>query len=265
MNAREVKDKMTVLIGGKPAKDLPVAIGQDGVVASRLSQTESPSEDFRRKVDESGRREEQHRAEKEKATRLKELASKAQAREQAELNGNNSAEIIAGFQQHEKDADREIQIEKDAQFNLFSAERERIRASRHAVWLELYANMIAPLYSQISETIASEKPELAFIDNVLSEHSQARKDIVRVDTEIDSFNQLAKDNKMAGNLFIPGTEKLSGSYEAEVDKTLSLALRRVETTIKKISSAFKAKAAAAAARAKELERHQRSSGWIPGK
>jgi hypothetical protein len=265
MNVKEVRNKITVLIGGKPAKELPVGIGQDGAVAIRPAQTELPGDEFRRKLAELNKREAQHRTEKEKATRLKELANKGAARERAELDGQNPAEIQAGFQNEEREADRALQIVKDERFNLFSVERERIRASRHAAWLKVHADMITTLTSQIANAVVSEKTELGFIDAVLSEHSEAHQKMVRIDAEIDSFNELAKDHKMAGNLFIPVADKVLGHFEAEVRKTLTLALRRVEATIKKINSVFDARASEAFARSKKLERQKQGPGWIPDK
>jgi hypothetical protein len=206
-------------------------------------------DEFKKRVGEINKRISQHETEKQKAVRMKELAGKTAGRDDAERNGKDPQQVIFGHQEEERKADRAIQIEKDSKFNSFSTERERIKAERHAAWLKAYADMIEPLNSQIADALSSEKTELGFIDNVLSDHSEAHKEMARVDTQIDSFNQFGKDNKIAGNLFIPVAEKLLPQYENEVRKTLNLTLRRFEATIKKISAAFDAPVAA---RAKKL-------------
>jgi hypothetical protein len=267
MNAKAMKDKLVEWVGGQPAKDSSVETGQDGPVAMQ-SQTELPGTEFMRTLAELNKREAQHAAEKEKATRLKELASKGAAREREELAGKDPAEILAvraGHQEDEKKADRAIQIVKDERSNLFSAECERIKAIRNAVWLKFPAEMIKSLKSQIVDASISEKQVQGLSITCFSEKSEAYKEMTRVDTGIDSFNELAKENKMSDNSFVPKTLKMVGPYEAEVSKTIFDFKRRSEDVVKKFTSASQARASEASERAKQLERQNQSSGWILGK
>jgi hypothetical protein len=254
-----LKDKITILIGGKPAKDLPVGIGNDGAVAMKTAQTELPGDEFRRKLSELNKREAQHRAEREKATHLKELASKTVARERAELEGRDSAEILAVLARHQEDeriADRAIQKVKDEIINLFVPEWKRIKAIRHAAWLKIHAEKIEPLSQRIDD---------AFINDVLNEQSEAYRDMVRIDAEIDSFNELAKKYKMPGNLFILNTEKMVGPYEAAVREASNLCVRSCNQANKKINFTLDAKASKASDHAKKLERARQMSSWLPDK
>jgi hypothetical protein len=257
MNVKEVKDKITVLIGGKPAKELPVGIGEDGVVATKPSRTELPGDGFRKKVLDLNKHEAELREVKEKAERMIHLACTKEARERAELDGKDQPKIIAGLREEVKTADRALQRLKDDRFNLFSVERERIGAIQHAAWLIIHADLIEPLLnSQITD---------ALIDAVVSEKSEAHQEMIRIDMEIDSFNTLAKDNGIPSNLHVPIAEKMLGRYELQARQASDLDLRRRQKANNKIHSAFDTRASQALARAKELERHQRSAGWIPGK
>ena len=120
---------------------------------------------------------------------------KAKANTQGELNradveGKDSGTIIAGFATQEKTADRGMQVVKDKKFNRFSVERDRIRSDRTAVWLKVYHDLIEPLPSQIIQALTSEEMELDFIEILLSENSDAYKEMNGTDTEIDLFNRL---------------------------------------------------------------------------
>jgi hypothetical protein len=254
--AMNLKDKITVLIGGKPAKDLPVGIRQDGVVAVMPSQTELPEVEFRRKLAGLNKREAEFKTVKEKAERMIQLAGTKEARERAELDGKAQQKIIAGFREEVRTADRASQLLKDERINLFLTECERIKAIRHVVWLKIHAEMIEPLGQRIDD---------AFINDVLNEQSEVYQEMVRIDAEIDSFNELAKQHKTPGNLFIPNTEKMVGSYEAAVREASNLGLRRWDKANKKINFTLDAKASKASEHAKKLERAQQMSSWLPDK
>jgi|HubBroStandDraft_6_1064221.scaffolds.fasta_scaffold151218_1 hypothetical protein len=202
--------------------------------------------EFETEISELNKQEEQFKTAKDNAARRKSLASTQQERNHAEVEGKDSAAIIAGFATQEKTADRGIQIVKDKKFNRFSIERERIRADRTAVWLKVHRSLIEPLPSQIIQALTSEKTELEFIDVLLSEESDAYKEMKGIDTEIDLFNQLTTDNKMPGNVFISVTEKLLGQYESEVRKVSTIIIRRFEASIKTVNTAFEARASARA-------------------
>jgi hypothetical protein len=198
--------------------------------------------EFETEISELNKQEEQFKTAKDNAARRKSLASTQQERNHAEVEGKDSAAIIAGFATQEKAADRGIQVVKDKKFNRFSVERERIRADRNAVWLKVHHDLIEPLPSQITHALTSEKTELEFIDILLSEESDAYKEMKGIDTEIDLFNQLTTDNKMPGNVFISVTEKLLGQYESEVRKVSTVIIRRFEASIKKVNTAFETRA-----------------------
>jgi len=202
--------------------------------------------EFEMEINELNKEEEQLRTAKDNASRRKSLASTQRERDHADLEGKDSAAIIAGFATQEKAADRGIQVVKDKKFNRFSVERERIRADRNAVWLKVHHDLIEPLPSQITHALTSEKTELEFIDILLSEESDAYKEMKGIDTEIDLFNQLTTDNKMPGNVFISVTEKLLGQYENEVRKVSTIIIRRFEASIKKVNTAFETRASARA-------------------
>jgi hypothetical protein len=202
--------------------------------------------EFEMEINELNKEEEQLRTAKDNASRRKSLASTQRERDHADLEGKDSAAIVAGFATQEKTADRGIQVVKDKKFNHFSVERERIRADRNAVWLRVHHDLIEPLPSQITHALTSEKTELEFIDILLSEESDAYKEMKGIDTEIDLFNQLTTDNKMPGNVFISVTEKLLGQYESEVRKVSTIIIRRFEASIKKVNTAFEARASARA-------------------
>jgi hypothetical protein len=197
---------------------------------------------FETEISELNKQEEQFKTAKDNAARRKSLASTQQERNHAEVEGKDSAAIIAGFATQEKTADRGIQVVKDKKFNRFSVERERIRADRNSVWLKVHRSLIEPLPSQIIHALTSEKTELEFIDILLSEESDAYKEMKGIDTEIDLFNQLTTDNKMPGNVFISVTEKLSGQYENEVRKVSTVIIRRFEASIKRVNTAFEKRA-----------------------
>ena len=202
--------------------------------------------EFETEINEYNKQEEQFKTAKDNAARRKSLASTQRERDHADLEGKDSAAIIAGFATQEKAADRGIQVVKDKKFNRFSVERERIRADRNAVWLKVHHDLIEPLPSQITHALTSEKTELEFIDILLSEESDAYKEMKGIDTEIDLFNQLTTDNKMPGNVFISVTEKLLGQYENEVRKVSTIIIRRFEASIKKVNTAFETRASARA-------------------
>jgi hypothetical protein len=174
--------------------------------------------EFETEISELNKQEEQFKTAKDNAARRKSLASTQQERNHAEVEGKDSAAIIAGFATQEKTADRGIQVVKDKKFNRFSVERERIRAERTAVWLKVHRSLIEPLPSQIIQALTSVKTELEFIDVLLSEQSDAYKEMNGSDAEIDLFNRLATDNRMPGNISIPVNEKLLGQYENEIRK-----------------------------------------------
>ena len=202
--------------------------------------------EFETEINEYNKQEEQFKTAKDNAARRKSLASTQRERDHADLEGKDSAAIIAGFATQEKAADRGIQVVKDKKFNRFSVERERIRTNRTAVWLKVHHDLIEPLPAQITYALTSEKTELEFIDILLSEHSDAYKEMNHIDTEIDLFNRLATDNKMPANLYVPVTEKLLGQYENEIRKVSTVIIRRFEASIKKVNSAFEARASARA-------------------
>ena len=202
--------------------------------------------EFEMEINELNKQEEQLKKDKDNAARRKSLASTQHERNHAEVEGKDSEVIIAGFATQEKTADRGIQVVKDKKFNRFSVERERIRSDRNAVWLKVHHDLIEPLPSQIIQALTSEEMELDFIDILLSEKSEAYKEMNATDMEIDLFNRLALDNKMPGNVFIPVTEKLLGQYENEVRKVSTIIIRRFEASIKKINTAFEARATARA-------------------
>ena len=198
--------------------------------------------DFETEINELNKQEEQFKTAKDNAARRKSLASTQDARNHAEVEGRDSGAIIAGFATQEKTADRGLQAVKDKKFNRFSVERERIRADRTAVWFKVHHNLIEPLPSQISQALTSEQTELTFIDNLLSENSDAYEEMNHVDSEIELFNSLASDSKMPVNVSIPVTEKLRGQYETEVRKVATIIIRRFEASIKKVNTAFEARA-----------------------
>ena len=202
--------------------------------------------EFEMEINELNKEEERLRTAKDNASRRKSLASTQRERDHADLEGKDSAVIIAGFATQEKTADRGIQVVRDKKFNRFSVERERIRADRNSAWLKVHRSLIEPLPSQIIQALTSEKTELEFIDILLSEESDAYKQMKGIDTEIDLFNRLTTDNKMPGNVFISVTEKLLGQYESEVRKVSTIIIRRFEASIKKINAAFEARASARA-------------------
>jgi hypothetical protein len=251
-----LKDKITILIGGKPAKDLPVGIGNDGAVAIRAVQAELPDDEFRRTLSELNKRISQHETERANAARAKELASKTAGREDAERNSKNPQQIISEYQEDERKADRAIQKVKDEIINLFMPECQRIKAIRHAVWLKIHAEKIEP---------ASQRIDDVFINDVLNEQSEAYREMVRIDAGIDSFNELAKQYKMPGNLFILNTEKMVGPYEAAVREASNLCLRSCNQANKKINFTLDAKASKAFEHAKKLERARQMSPWLPDK
>jgi hypothetical protein len=261
-----LKDKITILIGGKPAKDLPVEIGQDGVIAMRASQTEIPGDEFRRKLSELDTLEAQHRAEKEKATHLKELASKTAGREEAQRNGKDPQQVIAGYEDAERKHDRAIQIIKDKISKLFLPECERFKAGRHAKWPKIHADMVNSLKFQISDAIFSgtKLQDLAKL-TCLNEESEAYKEMARFDIEVDSCNKLAKEHRMPGNLFIPDTLKMLGPYKAAVGECFAALKRRSDAVFGKFTSDFDAKASEESERAKKLERAREMSSWLPDK
>jgi hypothetical protein len=202
--------------------------------------------EFEMEINKLNKEEEQLRTAKDNASRRKSLASTQRERDHADLEGKDSAAIIAGFATQEKTHDRGLQILRDKKFNRFSIERERIRADRNAVWLKVHHDLIEPLPSQITHALTSEKTELEFIDILLSEESDAYKEMKGIDTEIDLFNRLTTDNKMPGNVFISVTEKILGQYENEVRKVSTIIIRRFEASIKKVNTAFEARASARA-------------------
>jgi hypothetical protein len=202
--------------------------------------------EFEMEIKELNKQEGQFKTAKDNAARRRSLASTQNERNHAEVEGRDSEAIIAGFATQEKTAERGIQIVKDKKFNRFSVERERVRADRAAVRLLVHHALIEPLPSQIIQALTSEKTELEFIDVLLSEQSDAYKEMNATDTEIDLFNRLATDNKMPGNVFIPVTEKLLGQYENEVGKVSTIIIRRFEASIKKINAAFEIRASARA-------------------
>ena len=103
-----------------------------------------------------------------------------------------------------------------------------------------------PFRPSIIQALTSEEMELDFIEILLSENSDAYKEMNGTDTEIDLFNRLALDNKMPGNVFIPVAEKLLQQYETEVRKVSTIIIRRFEASIKKVNAAFETRASARA-------------------
>jgi len=182
--------------------------------------------EFESEINEFNKQEGQLKTAKDNEARRKSLASTQPERNHAEVEGKDSEAIIAGFATQEKTADRGMQVLKDKKFNRFSVERERIRSERNAVWLKVHHALIEPLPSQIIHALTSENTELEFIDILLSEESDAYKEMKGLDTEVDLFNRLATDNKMPGNVFISVTEKLLGQYENEVRKVSTIIIMR---------------------------------------
>ncbi len=202
--------------------------------------------EFEKEINELNKQDGHLKTARDNAARRKSLAGTQLERNHAEVEGKDSEAIIAGFAAEEKTADRGIQVVKDKKFNRFSTERDRIRADRTSVWLKVHRALIEPLPSQIIHALTSEKTELEFIDVLLSEGSNAYKEMKGLDTEVDLFNQLATDNKMPGNVFLPVAEKLLGQYENEVRKVSTIIIRRFEASIKKINAAFETRASARA-------------------
>jgi hypothetical protein len=215
-----------------------------GFQKGELSVDHKKLHEFEMEINELNKQEDQFKTAKDNATRRKSIASTQHERNHADVEGKDSEAIIAGFATQEKTADRGIQVVKDKKFNRFSVERDRIRAHRVAIWLKVHGELIAPLNAQITHALTSEKTELEFIDILLSEQSDAYKEMNDLDTEIDLFNRLATDNKMPGNVFVPVTEKLLGQYENEVRKVSTIIIRRFEASIKKVNAAFEARASA---------------------
>jgi hypothetical protein len=260
-----LKDKITVLIGGKPAKDLPIGIGQDGVVATRSSQMELPGDEFRRKLSELNKREAEFKAVKEKAERMIQLAGTKEAGERAELDGKDQQKIIAGIREEIKTADRTLQLLKDERINLFFTECDRIKASRHAVWVRVHAEMIKSLKSQMADVVVSEQIDRDLRITCLSDQSEAFKEMKRFDGDVDSFNALAKENKMPDNSFVSQTLKMVGPYEAAFSETIARGHRNYDALTKIGNSVLAARASAASERAKQLERARQTSPWLDDK
>jgi hypothetical protein len=260
-----LRDKIIVLTGGKPAKDLPVGIGNDGAVAIKATQTELPGDEFRRKLTELSKREAEFKAVKEKAERMIQLAGTKEARERAELDGKDQQKMIAGIREEVKTADRALQLLKDQRINLFLAECERIKATRHVVWARVHAEMIKSLKSQMADVVVAEQVDRDLRITCLSDQSEAFKEMKGFDGDIDSFNALAKENKMPDNSFVPKTLKMVGSYEAAFSESVARGFRNFDAFIKKGNSVLTARAFAASERAKQLERARETSPWLPDK
>jgi hypothetical protein len=265
MTAKELKDKIAVLVGGKLAKDLPVEMGQDGAVAIRTSQAELPGDEFRRKLTDLNKREAEFKTVKEKAERMVQLAGTKEARERAELDRQNQQKIIAGIREEVKTADRALQLLKDERINLFFTECERIKAIRNAVWVKVHAEMIKSLKSQMADVIVSEQIDRDLRITCLSDQSEAFKEMKRFDGDVDSFNALAKENKMPDNSFVSQTLKMVGPYEAAFSETISRGHRNYDALTKIGNSVLAARASAASERAKQLERARQMPGWLPDK
>jgi hypothetical protein len=100
----------------------------------------------------------------------------------------------------------------------FSGERARIDARIHATWGRIHAEKIPSLESQIVQVFSGSKEDrIKFIQNLFSENSEAHKEMVSVDANIDAFNELVSQNKVS-NFRIPVDNKLLSRYKAALNK-----------------------------------------------
>ena len=237
---------LVVMVGGKAADRLPISIARDAALARRaeLKANLKLDPDFEKKLAESNKREEQLRVEKENATRRKELAGTRRAREDADLAKQNPAEIIAGFVKEEKQADQGLQGRKEYNNALFSTESERLRLVGAAVRQKSHRTVIAPISQMIDDL---EKAALQSIDILSNDHSEVEDSLSetkQLEATIVAFNALAGKNRIPGNLRIPESDRPLPILEAELQKAFADARRKLETIMKKVTSALDGKVSA---------------------
>jgi hypothetical protein len=243
---KKERTNLIVMIGGKPAKELPVSIARDGALAKRaeLKANLSLDPEFEKKLEESNKEERQLSVEKEDATRRKELANTKRKREDADLAKQNPLEIIAGFAKEEKQADRGLQRLKEGNNNLFSTESERLKLVSITVRQKNNRTIIVPIGQMVDNL---EKVALESIERLSTDHSEvedALSDTKQLEDTIIYLNVLAEKNRIPRNLRMPESDRPLRILEAEVQKSFVDASRRLEAVMKKTIAALEAKLAA---------------------
>ena len=200
--------------------------------------------EFETKIKELNKQEEQLKAEKSKAEERKRIAGKQSERDRAVMEGKDSTSIIAGITKEIVVIDQKLQRLKDEKINLFSAYGASLKVKCNTVRQKAHREIIAPINRMVAnfEKTASESIEV-----FSSGHSQSEEvltEMERWEAAIVSFNVLAKENRVPGNLLIPVDDRPSHVFYAEAQKCFVDAKRKFDTIVKRITAAIEGKVSA---------------------
>jgi len=230
---------LIVMIGGKPAPELPVSIARDAALAKRAEASALAAGEFRKKA--KGVRQHKVAILKRITDVEDELKNKQAHRGAIKAVGKDPEQEIKALESEKRNLEGQLQLVNQEIQTIFAEEQKRITSGIAASWKDNYERVSDPRKLQIETAIAQIKSVL----NELRQHGDSSHTAVATqsDAEVDAFNRLTVD--FGVGLRIPDANKLGtiivNDNKADADKITKEIPRIAEEFRKDMEAAWRKK------------------------